>query len=561
MKSGKVLHRICAAFLMLAVAFGMMLTPFTTIVNADGENAAVTEDKKGVLQVKVVYVDDSNTAHDIQSGTAFLINDTTAITADHVVSVADETMQQIAELWGNGKTADQCRGKLQIVINVLRDNTMTATIKTSSYELDVAVLSLQQAINNRSYLKIRKSSQVAQTEICYALGFPAEFDTLEPVQTFTSEDVTISNGQVSKLNRITTSRGTVDYVVTNAKITSGFSGGPLVDNNGNVIGVLNGSTSENVFDQDYYYSVSTDEIINILDSWGIDFTASDAVPAPATPETSVPDTTTPTVDKTALNAALTEANALNLGNYTAETGDALALAMESARTVSNNINATQADVDKALSDLNAAKTALVEKKPGLPGWLIGVIAAGVVAVIGLIAFLASRGKKKSTPVYDAPVQSAPAAPATPAYNETPAAPVPPTSYAQYEGGNETTVLGGTAGETTVLGGTAGETTVLSAKTYGTLTRKKNGETVSINKDHFRIGRERNNVDYCISDNTNVGRLHAEIVSNGSKTFVVDKHSTNSTFVNDVKCVAGQQVELADGDRIAFADEEYTFKKL
>ena len=174
MKSGKVLHRICAAFLMLAVAFGMMLTPFTTIVNADGENAAVTEDKKGVLQVKVVYVDDSNTAHDIQSGTAFLINDTTAITADHVVSVADETMQQVAELWGNGKTADQCRGKLQIVINVLRDNTMTATIKTSSYELDVAVLSLQQAINNRSYLKIRKSSQVAQTEICYALGFPAE---------------------------------------------------------------------------------------------------------------------------------------------------------------------------------------------------------------------------------------------------------------------------------------------------------------------------------------------------------------------------------------------------
>ena len=122
----------------------------------------------------------------------------------------------------------------------------------------------------------------------------------------------------------------------------------------------------------------------------------------------------------------------------------------------------------------------------------------------------------------------------------------------------TTVLGESAGETTVLGGGAGETTVLSSQNYGTLTRKKTGERVTITRDKFRIGRERKNVDYCIPDNSNVGRLHAEIVSTAAKTYVVDKHSTNSTFVNDVRITPNQQVELHNGDKVTFADEEFTY---
>ena len=562
MKIMKSFKRLMLSLVLAFMAVGMLVVPSAVTVNAD-ENTAVTEDKKGVLQVKVVYVDDSNVSHDIQSGTAFLINDTTAITAEHVVSVDDETMQAVAELWGNGKTAEQCRSKLQIVINVLRDNTMIATVQTSSTELDVAVLALQQAINNRTYLSIRESSTVQQTENCYALGFPADFDPLQTVQTFTSEDVTIQNGQVSKIADITTDTGTASYVVSSAKITAGFSGGPLVDEEGHVIGVLKGSTSSNYFDQDYFYSVATDEIISILESWGIEYTAADgSSPSGGTDDTVVPQPSAEpvvTADKSALSAKIDEANAIDTADYTEESVAEFEAALSLANDANESADATQDEVDEALEQLTAAQDALEEKGGflSLP-IIIGIAAVVVIIIIVIIVLVVRGGKKKEAPSYSA--MPAPETPMPPVNNYTVNeeakpmnSPMPP-----YSGSADTTVLGGSAGETTVLGGSAGETTVLNQQTYGTLVRKKNGEKVVISKDHFRIGRERNNVDYCISDDSNVGRLHAEIVSAGSKTYVVDKNSRNSTFVNDVRCTPNERVELKDGDRVMFADDEYTY---
>ena len=394
MKIMKSFKRLMLSLVLAFMAVGMLVVPSAVTVNAD-ENTAVTEDKKGVLQVKVVYVDDSNVSHDIQSGTAFLINDTTAITAEHVVSVDDETMQAVAELWGNGKTAEQCRSKLQIVINVLRDNTMIATVQTSSTELDVAVLALQQAINNRTYLSIRESSTVQQTENCYALGFPADFDPLQTVQTFTSEDVTIQNGQVSKIADITTDTGTASYVVSSAKITAGFSGGPLVDEEGHVIGVLKGSTSSNYFDQDYFYSVATDEIISILESWGIEYTAADgSSPSGGTDDTVVPQPSAEpvvTADKSALSAKIDEANAIDTADYTEESVAEFEAALSLANDANESADATQDEVDEALEQLTAAQDALEEKGGFLSLPIIIGIAAVVVIIIIVIIVLVVRG--------------------------------------------------------------------------------------------------------------------------------------------------------------------------
>lgn len=562
MKIKKSFRRLMLSLALAFMAVGMLVVPSAVRVNAD-ENTAVTEDKKGVLQVKVVYIDDSNVSHDIQSGTAFLINDTTAITAEHVVSVSDETMQDVADLWGNGKTAEQCRSKLQIVINVLRDNTMVATVQTSSTELDVAVLALQQAINNRTYLSIRESSTVQQTENCYALGFPADFDPLQTVQTFTSEDVTIQNGQVSKIADITTDTGTASYVVSSAKITAGFSGGPLVDEEGHVIGVLKGSTSSNYFDQDYFYSVATDEIISILESWGIEYTAADGSPSVDTDATVDPEPSAEpvvTADKSALSAKIDEANAIDTADYTEDSVAEFEAALSLANDANESADATQDEVDEALEQLTAAQDALEEKGGFLTlPIIIGIAAVVVIVIVVIIVLVIKGGKKKEAPSYSAmPSPETPMPPVNNSYTVNEEAkpmnsPMPP-----YNGSADTTVLGGSAGETTVLGGSAGETTVLNQQTYGTLVRKKNGEKVVISKDHFRIGRERSNVDYCISDDSNVGRLHAEIVSAGSKTYVVDKNSRNSTFVNDVRCTPNERVELKDGDRVMFADDEYTY---
>ncbi len=65
------------------------------------------------------------------------------------------------------------------------------------------------------------------------------------------------------------------------------------------------------------------------------------------------------VDKAALNAKITESQALNEAGYTAASWAPFKAALDAAVAVANDANATQAQVDAALADLNAKKAALV----------------------------------------------------------------------------------------------------------------------------------------------------------------------------------------------------------
>ena len=76
----------------------------------------------------------------------------------------------------------------------------------------------------------------------------------------------------------------------------------------------------------------------------------------AEPEPAKPDTT-------ALQAAIDEAGALKADDYTAESWDAFQEALDAAKAVLGDSEATQADVDSALNALGAAKDALVEAEP------------------------------------------------------------------------------------------------------------------------------------------------------------------------------------------------------
>ena len=119
------------------------------------------------------------------------------------------------------------------------------------------------------------------------------------------------------------------------------------------------------------------------------------------------------------------------------------------------------------------------------------------------------------------------------------------------------------GETTVLGGGAiGETTVLNPdampKSQAYLIRKKNNEKIILDKDVFKLGKERNFVDYFIGDNTAISRSHANIISRNGEYFVVDTNSTNHTYINGMMLLAGTESKVNSGDIIRLANEEFTF---
>ena len=119
------------------------------------------------------------------------------------------------------------------------------------------------------------------------------------------------------------------------------------------------------------------------------------------------------------------------------------------------------------------------------------------------------------------------------------------------------------GQTSVLSQEIGQTTVLSGGPQASgaeLIRKKNGQSIPLDKSLIRIGTERSFVDYWVSDNTAVSRSHADVISHEGVYYIRDNHSTNHTYVNGAQIPAGQEQMLKDGDQILLGNEPFEFRQ-
>ena len=94
--------------------------------------------------------------------------------------------------------------------------------------------------------------------------------------------------------------------------------------------------------------------------------------------------------------------------------------------------------------------------------------------------------------------------------------------------------------------------------YPTLTRNKTGESVTINKNSFIIGKSPDMVDYCIRYNSNISRKHVCIIKMEDGYYIQDLDTTNGTYVNDIRVSGNRSVKLEDGCIIKMAEEEFVF---
>ncbi len=84
------------------------------------------------------------------------------------------------------------------------------------------------------------------------------------------------------------------------------------------------------------------------------------------------------------------------------------------------------------------------------------------------------------------------------------------------------------------------------------------QRVEISKPVFRIGKEKSYVDYFVTNNSAVSRLHADIISRNNRFFVVDNNSTNGTFINGILITEKTEIEIFDGDELKLANERFEF---
>ncbi len=496
------------SIIMVVMLVVTLMVSFTSQVSATSSaNAAVTNVSNSLMQVRMVYTDDNGTKTAIQGGTGFLINENTILTCAHVVNVDSETDRLLKDLYGNNYN----KNNLSLEVVVAGDVTISATLKKDSKDGDYAIVNLNETIGNRVAASLGDSDAVESTQLVYALGFPASVARLQNKNTYTSDDVTITDGKVSKLN----SSDGIDYIQHGAILTEGNSGGPLVDENGNVVGINKGQNDN------YYYAISINQIKEVLDALQIPYTGGSSAPV-------VNNDPTSAIEEVTDAPVATEAATL--------------------------APPTEASTTPEKTEDGMGTTKLI---------IIIAIVVLVVLLIVIVMVVILGGKKKSNelvqkparPTMDmpqAPISNRPSAPQPPMPSQPyarPSAPMQPTMPSN-DGAGETSVLNEGVGETTVLGG--------NQSTGFFLVRKSNNEKININKPEFVIGKERRRVDYCISDNNSISRTHAKVKVRAGRCYITDLGSTNCTFVNGSRLNPNQEVALSKGDKVKFSDEEFEF---
>ena len=221
---------------------------------------------------------------------------------------------------------------------------------------DLAVLKLGAATSKRTPLPLCSPTDNMVGSTIYAVGYPglAENIFADATTTWGPSDVSVTSGSISRL--LTTSGTGQMRLQIDCVIRHGNSGGPLVNENGQVLGIAVSSVSDEE-DSSMYYGVNIDEVIPYLKQYDVPYVLQEAGAAQSSSETS-------------------------LAEGTAPAGDTIVVP-----------ESTEEDPK--------------ESSGGVPAAVWVVIGAAVAAVAGVVIFLLLQ-KGKKTPAQVQPVQPAPA---------------------------------------------------------------------------------------------------------------------------------------------------------
>lgn len=158
-------------------------------------------------------------------------------------------------------------GELHVLFD--KDDEAEAYLVDYDAEKDVAILRLAEATDKRVSLPLREAEEDALGSEVYAVGYPLAADlTVTAVTSFSQKDATVTTGSIS---RFLTESGTGRRLIqTDASLSGGSSGGPLIDGSGTVIGI---NTAGSNLDQNLFYAVSTGEVLPLLEKNSIPYTA------------------------------------------------------------------------------------------------------------------------------------------------------------------------------------------------------------------------------------------------------------------------------------------------
>ncbi|MGN0746489.1 MAG: trypsin-like peptidase domain-containing protein [Aristaeellaceae bacterium] len=271
-------------FLVLALVVVFALANVAVAAAADYSIDTV---KSSVVRIAVSYYVDPayndmvpeelRNAELLTTGSGFAVGEYGSKSVQYFVTAAHVTMHNNPnnpnETTKYLPLVDGSYGYVPVIINytriLIKDSSsyVNAMFMGRSDRADVALLTIADPIYERTPAVLINTEEFPANAVVTAMGFPAASDdnfTLDVSNQLisTTSSVSTNTASVSRVvPHATTSAG--NQIQTNASMSGGISGGPLVDENGYVVGVC---TSGSVNDNNTNYAVATSEIIRLLNS-------------------------------------------------------------------------------------------------------------------------------------------------------------------------------------------------------------------------------------------------------------------------------------------------------
>ena len=278
------------------------------------------------------------------SGTGFAIG-TPGEPVEFIVTNAHVITDVLGEDYN---TAD-----LTVWFSVMANDFMIPEVYAIDKDRDLAVLRLPESTDKRNAVTL--NTEIAPNgETVYAIGYPDYGNYLQDYKTMSVKDVTLTRGVISKQFRREQNQRGYEVYQHDAAISGGNSGGPLVNSDGQVIGVNTWVTYGTAAEGSN--ATIAQELVTFLDSYNVPYT--------------------------------------------------LAAASDSGSAGSDPAESTPADNDSAESDSNENEPAESLPAEGGPAETekndfpiaIVVIAAAAVVIVGVVVVIVLKSKKKGASV-------------------------------------------------------------------------------------------------------------------------------------------------------------------
>lgn len=398
-------------------------------------------------------------------------------------------------------------------------------IVTTSEQNDFCLLSVEDVIKEKVSLRFKKNDSIDEAGKVKAAGYSK---AAKKEGHFDDNDIQFSEGKI--INKSKKKDG-AEYIEHTAEISSENSGGALIDKTGYFIGMNNKKYNK----AGKYYSLKTDKIKELLDNRGIEYYSeeNDIAVSELKKELQkcvklIADSEYKTASKDSLNQAVEKVN----------------------ESLNSEENISIADAKNLKNELIVQKKKLVKKtsKIFVMQVVVGIIDA--VFVIWLISLIVKNKKSaKELKQIEEENKNSERNKEQEVRNSD--------SGGENQKEMDEKYIDDIGATVKMVEYTGQKNTFENRKYIAYLKRNKNNSYAMIDREKFIIGKNKDTVNYLISDNKTISRVHAGIQWVDEQYLLYDMGSVNGTYVNNIKLI-DKPVKLNNGDIILLSNEYFQF---